>query len=125
MVCGTWPTTVRSLFTTKLLVTACMSAATAATQMTASRITMEHYIGFHLITHITYHNGMRFTTKDRDNDLYSGNCATYEGGGFWYNNCASAHVANKIGVGHDFYWLNLPTGSTNKLSNSLMWLVCG
>ena len=41
----------------------------------------------------TYHTGMMFTTKDRDNDQYSGNCAIYNGGGFWYNNCAHAHVA--------------------------------
>ena len=74
----------------------------------------------------TYHNGMMFTTKDRDNDLLSGdNCARSEGGGFWYNRCARAHVTNPIWAGKGFYWLNLPTGLTNTLSNSLMWLVCG
>ena len=33
-------------------------------------------------------NGMAFTTKDADHDLFGpGNCASSKGGGFWYNAC--------------------------------------
>lgn len=34
------------------------------------------------------HNSMYFTTKDKDNDNdFTLNCATYFGGGWWFNNC--------------------------------------
>ena len=38
---------------------------------------------------VSPHNGMQFTTTDRDNDLWPSNCAsTYGGGsGWWFNNC--------------------------------------
>jgi len=37
-------------------------------------------------------NGMKFSTKDRDQDGYSGtHCAKKYTGGFWYKNCADAH----------------------------------
>jgi len=35
-----------------------------------------------------YHNGMKFTTYDNDNDLDGPNCALFNGGGgWWYNSC--------------------------------------
>ena len=33
------------------------------------------------------HNGMRFTTRDNDNDNLGGNCAQGYNGGWWYNAC--------------------------------------
>jgi len=41
---------------------------------------------------LTYHNGMRFTTTDQDNDTYGGNCATEYGGagGWWFNYCRTS-----------------------------------
>ena len=36
---------------------------------------------------LTYHNGMMFSTKDRDNDKGDYRCAKYFKGAWWYNKC--------------------------------------
>ena len=44
---------------------------------------------------LAYHNGMQFSTNDRDNDQHSGvNCASssYRYGAWWYKSCANSNL---------------------------------
>ncbi|XP_040914311.1 angiopoietin-related protein 2-like [Toxotes jaculatrix] len=41
---------------------------------------------------LTWHNSKQFTTLDRDHDAYTGNCAHYQKGGWWYNACAHSNL---------------------------------
>ena len=38
------------------------------------------------------HNGLQFSTYDRDNDISLGHCAQTGGGGWWYRNCLESHL---------------------------------
>ncbi|KAF3852574.1 hypothetical protein F7725_005929 [Dissostichus mawsoni] len=44
---------------------------------------------------LTFHNNMKFSTFDRDQDTWSGNCAKTYLGAFWNKNC---HYANPTGL---------------------------
>jgi len=35
---------------------------------------------------------MKFSTFDRDNDAYDGNCASEEASGWWFSNCGMANL---------------------------------
>ena len=41
---------------------------------------------------LAYHNLMKFTTKDNDNDLYSSNCAIVYSGAWWYKSCYDCNL---------------------------------
>ena len=68
-----------------------------------------------------HHNGEQFSTIDRDNDLWSSNCAALLGGGFWWGRCSGCGV-NGAGSPGYFFWVNLPGGRHLQLSR--MWLEC-
>jgi len=70
-----------------------------------------------------WHNGEKFTTIDRDNDLHSSlNCAAWNGGGFWWRNCGWCAVNGARSNGRHFAWSGLPGGRDLQLSR--MWLQC-
>ncbi|XP_051963839.1 angiopoietin-related protein 2-like [Xyrauchen texanus] len=55
------------------------------------RLRVGHYHG-NAGDSLTWHNGKQFTTLDRDHDVYTGNCAHYQKGGWWYNACAHSNL---------------------------------
>ncbi|XP_011407325.2 PREDICTED: fibrinogen C domain-containing protein 1-A-like [Amphimedon queenslandica] len=61
---------------------------------------------------ITKHNGMKFTTRDNDNDNSVVNCANGFNGAWWFNHCYQSHLNGP-------YYTN-PTG--NGLWRGIIWL---
>ena len=41
---------------------------------------------------LSLHRDMVFTTRDQDNDIYNGNCATDFKGAWWYEKCHSSNL---------------------------------
>ena len=69
------------------------------------------------------HNGMKFTTFDRDNDEADSNCAEKRGGGFWWKKCGNCFVTACMKSFRGYSWETLP--ETNKeLKTSRGWLMC-
>ena len=65
------------------------------------------FVGFYSGTakdQLAWHNGMDFSTKDRDNDEGSdSNCAALHKGAWWYNNCYHSNL-NSNYDDNNYYW---------------------
>ncbi|KAM4048663.1 fibrinogen-like protein 1-like protein [Anomaloglossus baeobatrachus] len=55
----------------------------------------------------TTHDNMKFTAKDKDQDIYAANCATSYGGAWWYAACFASKLNNKNGI----QWYGLCSGN--------------
>jgi len=67
-----------------------------------------------------FNNGMKFTTKDRDQDTKGGNCAQDRTGGWWYHSCTHAHLTgmhtetkSQIGLKQICYYYGGERGNTD------------
>ena len=58
---------------------------------------------------LTYHNNIVFSTKDRDNDALSGNCAVSNTGAWWYFGCYHSNLNGKY------------LGNTNRDYRGIIW----
>ena len=65
---------------------------------------------------MAYHNGARFSTRDRRHDNSSDNCAKVYGGAWWFNSCHYANLNSK-------YVLHTPEsdGVVTPGANRLSW----
>ena len=60
---------------------------------------------------MAFSNGLPFTTYDADHDAYSGNCASYYGGGFWFGDGWEACMTGSS-FSYYFAWYTPPVGCT-------------
>ena len=50
---------------------------------------------------LTYHNGHKFSTKDRDNDVSQVKCAQKVKGAWWYGDCRESNLNGVYRNGSD------------------------
>uniref|UniRef100_M9T1P5 Veficolin-Cyl-1 n=1 Tax=Cylindrophis ruffus TaxID=186578 RepID=M9T1P5_CYLRU len=61
------------------------------------RLMVGSYLDGNMGDSFSGHNNQAFSTKDRDNDIYDGNCAVSFKGAWWYSKC---HSSNLNGLYH-------------------------
>ncbi|XP_045176242.2 fibrinogen C domain-containing protein 1-B-like [Mercenaria mercenaria] len=47
---------------------------------------------------LAHHNNRKFSTRDRDNDNHSSNCAQHYTGAWWYGGCHDSNLNGKYGA---------------------------
>ena len=45
---------------------------------------------------LAYHNRMKFSTQDNDNDRWGSNCAASHRGGWWFNACVHSNINQQV-----------------------------
>jgi hypothetical protein len=100
------------------------STFTVASEADGYRLNVAGFSGNASYDALSYQNGMRFVTKDRNNwQCGIDNCAVHHGGGFWYKACGYCGV--NAPSGNAFIWIRLPGGwPSYHLRSSRMWLMC-
>uniref|UniRef100_A0A8D0AWL3 Fibrinogen gamma chain n=1 Tax=Salvator merianae TaxID=96440 RepID=A0A8D0AWL3_SALMN len=68
--------------------------------------------------YFTSHNGMHFSTFDRDNDKFDGNCAEQDGSGWWMNRCHAGHLNGKYYKGGSY---TEKDSGPNGYDNGIIW----
>uniref|UniRef100_A0A3Q2TA04 Fibrinogen alpha chain n=1 Tax=Fundulus heteroclitus TaxID=8078 RepID=A0A3Q2TA04_FUNHE len=63
------------------------------------------------------HNGMKFSTMDKDNDGWGESCAEAYGSGWWYNSCQSANLNGNYYKGS----YDPQTNTPYKTANGVVW----
>ncbi|ELT90199.1 hypothetical protein CAPTEDRAFT_205656 [Capitella teleta] len=75
-----------------------------------------HVTGYHgdAGDSLAFHNGMPFSTNDRNNDLNNGICATWCHGAWWYKDCIQSNLNGK-------YYANGAYVTTTGWGNGMVW----
>ncbi|XP_068729501.1 ficolin-2-like [Montipora capricornis] len=82
------------------------SSVTVASERAKYQLSLGKYSGT-AGDSLGYHRGHTFTTKDRDNDNHSRNCALTHKGAWWYNRCHNSNLNGLYQKGMIWYhWKN-------------------
>ena len=87
------------------------STFTVGSEATGYKLHVAGYKG-KLHSSLKFHDGMKFSTFDKDQDTWKKNCASVYFGGFWYKNC---HAGNPNGL---YLWGKVPK---SKYGEGIMW----